>query len=151
MACNYTSAINQPLLSVDNQRHTVIPETPLVQEHTGSVSKRPREHSSADFNVLPTMEVSSEMQKLIVKTCRSIVQLELQNKKLEDKLSALEQHRTNGTFPKDLLIPNKKSLFEDGQATVNEILNKAMKDLLGHRVLETQRKIAENSSRRSSI
>ena len=34
------------------------------------------------------------------------------------------KHRLNGTFPKDLSLPKKKSLFEDEQSKGDEILQK---------------------------
>ena len=33
----------------------------------------------------------------------------------------LEEHKSKGTVPKDLLLPKKKALFEDGQGTLDAI------------------------------
>lgn len=84
-----------------------------------------------------------ETKKLIVSTCRAIVKLEQTLSNLDAKSSALEQHRSNGTFPKDLLLPNKKSLFEDEQSKVDEILNQASISmaLLMQRIVEISTEI----------
>ncbi len=63
----------------------------------------------------------------------------------------LEQHSRNGTIPKDLLLPKKKSLFEDQQSKVDEILRTAMISLLTHRIAETSRKMSECLARKASL
>ena len=58
------------------------------------------------------------------------MKLELTLSKLDAKLIELEQHRHNGTIQKDLSLPKKKSLFEDEQSKVDEILKNAATALL---------------------
>ena len=60
--------------------------------------------------------ISQEIKKLVVSTCRSIVKLEAAISKLETKSEALKEHRSNGSVPKDLSHPKKKTLFEDQQS-----------------------------------
>ena len=75
----------------------------------GSPDPFPVSHS---IDVVP----GQETKKLIVSTCRTIVKLEMTFTNLETKLCTLEQHRLNGTVPKDLSLPKKKSLFEHEQS-----------------------------------
>ena len=124
-----------------------------------NVPKRSRTHSpplfgSPDFSPTPHslgLSLGLETKKLIVSTCRAIVKLELTLSNLDAKSSALEQHRSNGTFPKDLSLPKKKSLFEDEQSKVDEILNKASMALLMQRLAEICRKISEIQVRKQSL
>ena len=76
------------------------------------------------------------------------MKLEASIRKLESKSDELEQHRLNGTVPKDLLLPKKKALFEDQQSTVDDILQKAMFSLLQHRIEEISRKVQESKTRK---
>ena len=84
-------------------------------------------------------------------TCRSIVKLEASIRKLEVKSDVLNQHRLNGTVPKDLLLPKKKALFEDQQSVVDEILTTAMKSLLKHRIEEISRKMSESKTQKAVL
>ena len=97
------------------------------------------------------MNLGLETKKLIVTTCRSIVKLELSLRNLDAKSSTLEQHRSNGTFPKDLLLPKKKSLFEDEQPKVDEILLTASNALLSQRIAEISRKSSETLAHRNAV
>ena len=72
------------------------------------------------------MTVGSEIKKLIVSTCRSIVKLEASLKNLEARSTVLQQHRIDGTIPKDLLL---KTLLEDHQPQMDEIRQTAMNSL----------------------
>ena len=63
----------------------------------------------------------------------------------------MEQHRLNGTVPKDLLLPKKKSLFEDQQPQVDVILQTAMKSLLELRISEISRKMSDIKSRKVAL
>ena len=118
-----------------------------VQSH----SKRPRTVSPPLFgsqDPTPTYRSGSsamgqETKKLIISTCRAIVKLESNLTKLEAKSSTLEQHRLNGTVPKDLLLPKKKLLFVDEQSKVDDILQTASNALLAQRIAEISRKKSE--------
>jgi hypothetical protein len=70
---------------------------------------------------------------------------------LEAKSSTLEQHSSNGTLPKDLLLPKKKSLFEDEQPKVDAILLTASKALLSQRIAEISRKTSETLAHRKAV
>ena len=95
------------------------------------------------------MSVGSETKKLVVSTCRSIVKIEIHLHKLDAKSKALEQHRLNGTVPKDLLLPKKKALFEDNQSQVDGILQTSMNTLLSLRIQENVGKqVSEGFPRR---
>lgn len=83
------------------------------------------------------------MKKKIVSTCRSIVKLETSLNKLETKSKELDQHRINGTIPNDLLLPKKKSLFEDRQPQVDEILKTMTNYLLSLKIDEISRKMSD--------
>ena len=63
----------------------------------------------------------------------------------------MNQHRLEGTVPKDLLLPKKKALFEDQQSYIDDILQTAMNALLRHRIEEISRKIAESKTRITSL
>lgn len=146
----------------ESEIHTVA-ESPnldvLQSDGAPKHPKRPRNHSptlfgSPDLNLLPHsvgLPPSMEMKKHIVSTCRAIVKLELTLSNLDAKSNALEQHRLNGTFPKDLLLPKKKSLFEDEQSKVDEILQKASIALLMQRIAEISRKKSETLARKGSL
>ena len=92
-----------------------------------------------------------ETKKLISNTCRLILQLEASHRKLVEKSPALEQHKLKGTFPKDLLLPKKKSLFEDEQPKVDAILQSAITSLLEQRYSETSRKKSLNLAKRAEL
>ena len=94
---------------------------------------------------------SMDMKRHIVATCRAIVKLELTLSNLDAKSNALEQHRLNDTFPKDLSLPKKKSLFEDEQSKVDDILQKASIALLMQRIAEISRKKSETLARKGSL
>ena len=121
-------------------------------------SKRPRIHSPLLFDSpfstpVPdaSLSLGLETKRLIVSTCRTIVKLELALSNLDAKSCTLEQHRAMGTFPKDLSLPKKKSLFEDEQSKVDEILQKASSALLIQRIAEISRKISETLARKISL
>ena len=71
--------------------------------------------------------------------------------KLESKSDVLNQHRRDGTIPKDLLLPKKKALFEDEQSNIDDILQTAMNALLRHRIEEISRKISESETKITSL
>ena len=156
--------------AVQLQRHShgfmnTVAESPIIGGRPAdgdggtNLPKRPRTHSpplfgSPDSTPNPHslgLSLGLETKKLIVSTCRAIVKLELTLSNLDAKSSALEQHRSNGTFPKDLSLPKKKSLFEDEQSKVDEILNKASMALLMQRLAEISRKISEIQVRKQSL
>ena len=164
MACNIGYVADEEtlreVLQVD-QGLISVAETPNVQgrslEHSVN-SKRRRMESRLPFdNPEPSsippagLTFGSEMKKLIVSTCRSIVKLGTSFNKLESKSKELEQHRINGTIPKDLLLPKKKSLFEDSQPQVDTILQTAMNSLLSLRIDEISRKMSDIRSRKASL
>ena len=97
------------------------------------------------------LSVCLETKKLIVSTCRAIVLLESNFVKLEEKSRMLQEHSSNGTVPKDVMLPKKKSLFEDEQCKVDDILQTAMKSLLLQRIAETSRKMSENIPHRTAL
>ena len=78
-------------------------------------------------------------------TCYSIVKLEMSLTNLDAKSSTLEQHRSNGTLPKDLLL-SRKSLFVDEQPKVDDILLTASNALLSQRIAKISRKKSVNFS-----
>ena len=98
-----------------------------------------------------SMTLGLETKKLIASTCRSVLKLELTLSKLDNKLSELEQHRHNGTIPKDLSLPKKKSLFEDEQSKVDDILKSAATALLMQRMAEIARKRSEILARKTTV
>ena len=104
-------------------------------------------NSRSDPSSPASLMVSQETKKLIISTCRTIVNFESSISKYEEKLSVLEQHLANGTAPKDLLLPKKKSLFEDEQDKIDEILTYGTSQLLTRRTSETKRKLTELKSR----
>ena len=63
----------------------------------------------------------------------------------------MEQHRSNGSVPKDLLLPKKKTLFEDQQSKADEILQSAMNSLLDLRSSEASRKLSESLAQKASL
>ena len=91
------------------------------------------------------------MRKLVVSTCRSIINVECTLDKQQKKLRSLAEHVTLGTIPKELLLPNRKALFEDEQSKVYDILHTACQSLLRHRIHETTRKIQETHSKKHSL
>ena len=135
-----------------------VAETPNIG---GNVSKRPRRSESpllfggapdpSPSTIPDGLGISQEIKKLVVSTCRSIVKLETTIAKLEMKSEVLEQHRSNGTVPKDLMLPKKKSLFEDQQSKADEILQSAMNSLLALRISETSRKLSESVTQKASL
>ena len=142
----------------------IIPESPDlagVSTDGGPLNpfpKRPRTNSPPLFgSPVPNPVLDSslalglETKKLIVATCRSIVKLEMSLTNLDAKSSTLEQHKSNGTFPKDLLLPKKKSLFEDEQPKVDEILLTASNALLSQRIAEISRKKSETLAHRNAV
>ena len=139
------------------QRVLSVAETP--NQDRNPHPKRPRSESpllfgQPDYSFVPVssgLHISQETKKLVVSTCRSIVKLEASVKKLESKSDALNQHRLDGTIPKDLLLPKKKALFEDEQSNVDDILQTAMNALLRHRIGEISRKISESKTRITSL
>ena len=96
-------------------------------------------------------DIGLEMRKLVVSTCRSIINVEYTLDKQQKKLRSLEEHVTLGTVPKELLLPKKKALFEDEQSKVDGILHTACQSLLRHRIHETARKIQETHSKKRSL
>jgi hypothetical protein len=84
-------------------------------------------------------------------TCPSIVKLESSLMNLNAKSSTLEQHRSNGTIPKDLLLPKKKSLFENEQPKVEAILLRASNALLSQKTAEIFRKKSETLAHRKTV
>ena len=134
-----------------------VAETP--NEDRNPHPKRPRSESpllfgQPDYSSVPVssgLYISQETKKLVVSTCRSIVKLEASVKNLESKSDVLNQHRLDGTIPKDLLLPKKKALFEDEQSNVDDILQTAMNALLRHRITEISRKISESKTRIISL
>ena len=98
-----------------------------VRSDVQSLSKRLCVNSHTLFGSPDPIQVSHsvdmfpgpETKKLIVSTCCTIVKLEMTFANLETKLCTLEQHRLNGTVPKDLSLPEKKTLFEDEQFNVD--------------------------------
>ena len=95
--------------------------------------------------------VGLEMRKQVISACRNIVYQESHLDKLHQKSKLLEEHRSKGTVPKDILLPKKKALFEDGQGTLDAILQNAQASLLQHRTRETTRKIVETQSKKLDI
>ena len=146
-----------PLLP--RQEITVVTESPNAHGvPPNPLPKRPRTYSPPLFgSPVPNSVLDSslvlglETKKLIVATCRSIVKLESSLMKLDAKSSILEQHRSNGTLPKDLLLPKKKSLFEDEQPKVDAILLTASNALLSQRIAEISRKQSETLAHRNAV
>ena len=140
------------------QQGRSVAETPNLG---GNASKRPRRSESpllfggnpepSPSTIPEGFGVSQEIKKLVVSTCRSIVKLEATISKLETKSEALNQHRSNGTVPKDLSLPKKKTLFEDQQSKADEILQSAMISLLDLRISETSRKLSESLAQKASL
>ena len=95
--------------------------------------------------------MGQETKKLIVSTCRAIVRLEQTLTKLEATSLTLEHHRLNGTIPKNLLLPKKKSLFVDEQSKIDDILLTASNALLSQRIAETSRKKYEFLVQKAAI
>lgn len=139
------------------QRFLSVAETPNLDGNP--LPKRPRTESPLLFGhtdcsnvpVSSGLHISQETKKLVVSTCRSIVKLEASIRKLESKSVVLNQHRRDGTIPKDLLLPKKKALFEDGQSNIDDILQTAMNALLRHRIEEVSRKISESKTKITSL
>lgn len=145
-----------------SQEPNVIEESPIFDgvTHVHSHHKRPRTNSPPVRVKTPApiyrsdrdgLAMGQETKKLIVTNCRAIVRLESNLTKLEAKSTTLEQHRLNGTVPKDLLLPKKKSLFEDEQSKVDDILQTASNALLAQRISETSRKKSELLLRKTVI
>ena len=162
MACN-TGYVTDEEALVYQRALVSVAETPNLQDGSTVYSKKRRTESplppfdnpgnSPDNCPAPPlgMTVGSEIKKLIVSNCRSIVKLETSLNKLEARSTVLEQHRIDGTIPKDLLLPKKKSLFEDHQPQVDEILQTAMNSLLLFRIKELSRKMSDLKSRKASL
>ena len=160
MACN-TGNTGLSVVNLDPLLRSVA-ESPRIE--TGAEQyvhpKRPRTDSDSPLLLgtpisCPTLpgglECGMETKKLIVSTCRSIVQLEVNYFKLEDKKGILEQHKVNGTFPKDLLLPKKKSLYEDRQLKFDEVLQAAMSSLLMLSIDDVSRKQNELMERKTTL
>ena len=131
-----------------------VAETPNLQGNKRPRSESPLMFGNPDYNPVAAVDspgISQETKKLVVSTCRSIVKFEASIRKLESKSDELEPHRSNGTIPKDLLLPKKKALFGDQQSTVDGILQKAMLSLLQHRIEEIPRKVQESKTRKALI
>ena len=62
-------------------------------------------------NVTEGLSVCLETKKLIVSTCRTTVLFESNFAKLEVKSRMLQEHSSNGTIPKDLLLPKKEIIL----------------------------------------
>lgn len=162
MACNTGYVTDEEALIYQGALVSVA-ETPNLQDGSTVYSKKRRTESppppfdnpgnSPDHCPAPPlgMTVGSEIKKLIVSNCRSIVKLETSLNKLEARSKVLEQHRIDGTIPKDLSLPKKKSLFEDHQPQVDEILQTAMNSLLLLRIKELSRKMSDLKSRKASL
>lgn len=162
MACNTGYVTDEEALVYQGALVSVA-ETPNLQDGSTVYSKKRHTESplppfdnpgnSPDHCPAPLlgMTVGSEIKKLIVSNCCSIVKLEASLNKLEARSTALEQHRIDGTIPKDLLLPKKKSLFEDHQPQVDEILQTVMNSLLLLRIKELSRKMSDLKSRKASL
>ena len=98
-----------------------------------------------------SMDIGLEMRKLVVSTCRSIINVECTLDKQQKKLHSLEEYVTLGTIPKELLLPKNKALFEDEQSKVDHVLYTTCQSLLQHKIHETTRKIQETHSKKCSL
>ena len=119
MACNTGYVTDEEALVYQGALVSAVAETPNLQDGSTVYPKKRRTKSplppfdnpghSPDHCPAPSlgMTVGSEIKKLIVSNCRSIVKLETSLNKLEARSTVLEQHRIDGTIPKDLLLPKK--------------------------------------------
>ena len=122
----------------------------LKLQPSGEATRVKRQHTETESH--PNFaHVGLEMRKQVISTCRNIVYQESHLDKLHQKSKLLEEHRSKGTVPKDLLLPKKKALFEDGQGTLDAILQNAQASLLQHQTRETTRKIVETQSKKLDI
>ena len=127
-----------------------VPESPYLQP-SGEEATRVKRQCTETESHPNFAHVGLEMRKQVISACRNIVYQESHLDKLHQKSKLLEEHRSKGTVPKDLLLPKKKALFEDGQGTLDAILQNAQASLLQHRTRETTRKIMETQSKKLDI
>ena len=127
-----------------------IPESPQ-QPITDRAANRAKKQRLEMESCPAFAKVGLEMRKLVISTCRNIVHIEVNLDKLHQRSVLLEEHKSKGTIPKDLLLPKKRALYEDGQTSVDEIIQNAQALLLQLRITETGRKIRELHSKKHDL
>ena len=128
-----------------------VPESPYLQPSGEEATRVKRQRTETESH--PNFaDVGLEMRKQMISACRNIVYQESHLDKLHQKSKLLEEHNRKELSPRIFCyIPKKKALFEDGQGTLDAILQNAQASLLQHRTRETTRKIVETQSKKLDI